>query len=95
MTLMIAFALDPQEVTFIKQNLGLSDSVYGVIVSLTGVGAIIGGIVAAALTTKISLKGYIGYGLFFTMLLLHIILLVEHIMAGCIKFYPARLFYGI
>ena len=68
MTLMIAFALDSQEVTFIKQNLGVSDSVYGVIVSLTGVGAIIGGIVAAALTTKISLKGYIGYGLFFTML---------------------------
>lgn len=67
MTLMIAFALDSQEVTFIKQNLGASDSLYGIIVALTGGGAIVGGIAAASLTEKLSVKAYIGFGLFFTM----------------------------
>ncbi|MEO4054667.1 MFS transporter [Solibacillus sp. CAU 1738] len=67
-TLMIAFALDSQEVTFIKQDLAASDSLYGLIVSIAGLGAIVGGIVAAALTKKISLKSYLGFGMLFTML---------------------------
>ena len=41
-TLMIAFALDSLEVTFIKQDLGLSDQQYGIIVGITGLGALFG-----------------------------------------------------
>ena len=36
---MIAFALDSQEATFIKQRLQASDSLYGIIVSIAGIGA--------------------------------------------------------
>lgn len=68
LTLMIAFALDSQEVTFIKQNLGASESIYGLIVSLTGIGAISGGLLAAALVSKYSLKSYISVGFSFTMI---------------------------
>ena len=46
--LMIVFALDSQEVTFIKQNLALSDQMYGLIVSIAGVGALIGAAASAA-----------------------------------------------
>ena len=46
--LMIAFALDSQEATFIKQDLALSDSLYGAFVSCAGAGAILGGLVAAS-----------------------------------------------
>ncbi|KPN96004.1 permease [Lysinibacillus sp. ZYM-1] len=64
--LMIAFALDSQEATFIKQNLEASDSLYGVIVSITGVGAIIGGALAARYAKKFSTRQYIVYGLLLT-----------------------------
>lgn len=68
LALMIAFALDSQEVTFIKQNLGASESIYGLIVSLTGIGAISGGLLAAALVSKFSLKSYISVGFSLTMI---------------------------
>lgn len=68
LALMIAFALDSQEVTFIKQNLGASESIYGLIVSLTGIGAISGGLLAAVLVSKFSLKSYISVGFSLTMI---------------------------
>lgn len=68
LALMIAYSLDSQEVTFIKQNLGASESVYGLIVSLTGIGAIIGGLTAAAAALKFSLKAFIGFGFSLTMI---------------------------
>lgn len=68
LALMIAYSLDSQEVTFIKQNLGASESVYGLIVSLTGIGAIVGGLIAAAVTGKFSLRAYIGIGFLMTMI---------------------------
>ena len=68
LALMIAFSLDSQEVTFIKQNLGASESVYGLILSLTGIGAITGGLAAAAAVVKFSLKAYIGFGFSLTMI---------------------------
>lgn len=68
LALMIAFALDSQEVTFIKQNLGASESIYGLIVSLTGIGAISGGLLAAAIVSKFSLKSYISVGFSLTMI---------------------------
>ncbi|MCF6139527.1 MFS transporter [Pseudalkalibacillus berkeleyi] len=66
--MLIGFALDSQEVTFIKQNLELSDRDYGFIVSLTGLGAISGGIFSAMATKKIPLKFYLGVGMLLTSL---------------------------
>ena len=66
--LMVAFALDSQEMTFIKHNLLASDSLYGVLVSIAGVGAIVGGFLAIALVHKISISAYLGIGLTCTML---------------------------
>ncbi|QQZ09643.1 MFS transporter [Heyndrickxia vini] len=65
-SMLIGFALDSQEVTFIKQNLHLSDKDYGLIVSITGVGSLIGAFIAAVLAKKISLKVYLGLGMFLT-----------------------------
>ncbi|WP_343802208.1 MFS transporter [Bacillus carboniphilus] len=63
---LIGFALDSQEVTFIKQVLDLSDQKYGLIVSITGVGAILGAFVAALIAKKVPLKLYVGAGMFLT-----------------------------
>ena len=64
--LMIAFALDSQEVTFIKQNLALSDQMYGLIVSIAGVGALIGAAASAAFAKRFSLQMYLGVGMILT-----------------------------
>jgi MFS family permease len=63
---LIGFALDPQEVTFIKRNLALSDRDYGLIVSITGIGALVGASVAAILAKRISLRLFIGAGMLLT-----------------------------
>ncbi|RDU35634.1 MFS transporter [Neobacillus piezotolerans] len=60
---LIGFALDPQEVTFIKKFLGLSTRDYGLIVSITGIGALAGSSVAAMVSKKIPLKLYLGGGM--------------------------------
>ncbi|WP_223702132.1 MFS transporter [Sutcliffiella deserti] len=64
--MLTGFALDSQEVTFIKQHLMLSDQDYGWIVSLTGLGALAGAAVAAMISQKVQLRYYIGAGMFFT-----------------------------
>jgi MFS family permease len=63
---LIGFALDPQEVTFIKEHLGLTDRDYGLMVSITGLGALAGASVAAIVAKKLSLKLFMGGGLLFT-----------------------------
>lgn len=64
--LLIGFALDSQEVTFIKQHLKLSDQDYGLIVSITGIGSLIGGMVSAVVAKKVPLRLYLGGGMFLT-----------------------------
>lgn len=64
--MLIGFALDSQEVTFIKQNLQLSDRDYGLIVSITGVGALIGAFLSALVAKKLPLKIYLGAGMLLT-----------------------------
>ena len=64
--LMIAFALDSQEVTFIKQDLAQSDQLYGLIVSIAGVGALIGAAASAAFAKRLSLQLYLGIGMVLT-----------------------------
>lgn len=67
-TLMIAFSLDSQEMSFLKDFHEVSDASYGIIVGITGIGAIIGGIAAAAFVHKLALTHYIGAGISFTLL---------------------------
>ncbi|MBD7985656.1 MFS transporter [Sporosarcina sp. Sa2YVA2] len=66
--LMLAFALDSQEMTFLKDVLQTTDATYGVVVSIAGIGAIAGGLCATALVKKLSLQTYIGVGFSMTML---------------------------
>lgn len=63
---LVGFALDPQEVTFIKKNLELTDRDYGLIVSITGIGALVAASLAAILAKKISLRLFIGAGMLLT-----------------------------
>jgi MFS family permease len=65
-TTLIGFALDSQEVTFIKRNLELTDRDYGLLVSITGIGALTGAAVAAMVAKKLSLRTFIGAGILLT-----------------------------
>ncbi|MEK5520912.1 MFS transporter [Heyndrickxia sporothermodurans] len=64
--MLIGFALDSQEVTFIKQHLDLTDRDYGLLVSITGIGALAGAFVSAVAAKKIQLRLYLGAGMFLT-----------------------------
>lgn len=64
--MLLGFALDSQEVTFIKHHLELNDQDYGLIVSITGLGALGGASVAAIISKKVHLKLYIGIGMLLT-----------------------------
>ena len=66
LAMLIGFALDSQEVTFIKQTLELSDRDYGLIVSITGVGSLLGAFASAMFAPKIHLKFYVGIGMLLT-----------------------------
>ncbi|MEK4385746.1 MFS transporter [Solibacillus sp. FSL W7-1464] len=66
--LMICFSLDSQEMSFLKDFHEVTDSVYGIIVGITGIGAIVGGYLAARLVKKLSLVSYIGVGFTCTLL---------------------------
>ncbi|MGE7604669.1 MFS transporter [Peribacillus sp. NPDC097675] len=66
--LMVAFALDSQEMTFLKDVLHTTDATYGIVVSVAGIGAILGGLCVTALVKKLSLHTYIGAGFSLTML---------------------------
>ena len=61
-SLMIAFALDSQEMTFLLEHLNVSESLYGLSVTIAGIGSLIGGIVATVLAKTFSVKTYIGVG---------------------------------
>ena len=67
LSLMIAFSLDSQEMSFLKDFLQVSDTTYGIVVSVAGFGAFLGGLCATALVNKLSLHTYIGAGLSLTM----------------------------
>lgn len=64
--MLIGFALDSQEATFIKQHLNLTDKDYGLIVSLTGLGSLAGAGAAALAANKLKLNFYIGAGMMLT-----------------------------
>lgn len=66
--LMICYSLDSQEMSFLKEFHEVSDSVYGIIVGITGIGAVVGGYLAARFVNKLSLVSYIGIGFTCTLL---------------------------
>ncbi|GAB6989282.1 hypothetical protein JCM16418A_13320 [Paenibacillus pini] len=63
---LLGFAVDSQEVTFIKQHLELTDRDYGLIVSITGIGSLAGAAAAALMSKKVHLKLYVGAGMLLT-----------------------------
>ncbi|PGL69344.1 MFS transporter [Bacillus sp. AFS055030] len=64
--LLIGFALDSQEATFIKQHLHLTDRDYGFITSVTGIGSLAGSFLATLFSEKVSIRIYTAFGMLFT-----------------------------
>lgn len=65
--LMMAYALDSQEMTFLFTHLSISESLYGVTVTIAGIGAVVGGICATLFAKKVSAERYVKIGFFLTM----------------------------
>lgn len=61
--MLMGFALDSQEVTYIKQHLNLSDEQYGLVVSVTAIGSLTGGSMAAIFANKLSTRLYLAGGI--------------------------------
>ncbi|WP_076850116.1 MFS transporter [Rubeoparvulum massiliense] len=61
-TLMIGFALDSQEATYITYVLDSTSKEYGFLVAISGVGSVLGAIFSSYTSHKIGLKHYIGLG---------------------------------
>lgn len=60
--ILIGYAIDSQEATFIKLNLHLTESDYGSIISLTGAGSLAGSFIAALVSKKISYRWFMSIG---------------------------------
>ncbi|WNF21133.1 MFS transporter [Mesobacillus jeotgali] len=65
---LISFSLDSQEVTFIQQVIGLSEKNYGLLVSLTGAGYVVGSLAVSALANRLSIKMLLGMGSFLSVI---------------------------
>ena len=64
--LIFSFAMDAQEVVFTQQVIGLSELDYSLLISITGIGSVSGGILLSIFSSKISLKSMMVYGLLMT-----------------------------
>ncbi|WP_339199086.1 MFS transporter [Solibacillus sp. FSL R5-0449] len=90
--LMICFSLDSQEMSFLKDFHKVTDSVYGIIVGITGIGAIVGGYLAARFVKKLSLVSYIGVGFTCTLLSYFIFYFSSNLMIAVAAFILLGLF---
>jgi MFS family permease len=63
--MLLGFALDSQEATFIKNHLKLSEVDYGLITSLTGAGSLAGSFASAFFSRKLSVRMLMGLGMLF------------------------------
>ncbi|WP_284141200.1 MFS transporter [Virgibacillus sp. LDC-1] len=63
-TTIFSFAMDTQEVVFTQQVVGLSQLDYSLLISITGIGSIIGAFLLAIFTQKLSLQLLIAIGIF-------------------------------
>ena len=64
--LIFSFAMDAQEVVFTQQVVGLSELDYSLLISLTGIGSVSGGLLLSVFSDKISIKSMMVYGLILT-----------------------------
>ncbi len=60
--MIFTFAMDAQEVVFTQRVIGLSETEYSLVVSITGVGSVTGGVILAMITNYISLRFMIVIG---------------------------------
>lgn len=58
----IALGMDGQEVVFTQKVLGLSESDYGLLVSIAGIGSVVGAATLSMMSKKLSIKAMIGTG---------------------------------
>jgi len=84
--LMIAFALDSQEMTFLLSVLGITDELYGITVTIAGIGAVVGGFAATALATKYQVSTYIKVGFTFTLISYLLFYSSPHYLMAVISF---------
>ncbi len=64
--LIFSFAMDAQEVVFTQQVIGLSELDYSLLISLTGIGSVSGGLLLSVFSAKISIRSMMVYGLILT-----------------------------
>ncbi|WP_128656841.1 MFS transporter [Paenibacillus sp. 598K] len=62
-SMLIVYAIDSQEVAFIRIHLDLTEVDYGYIISVTGVGSLVGSSIAALVAKKVHYRWYLGLGL--------------------------------
>lgn len=63
--LVTTFAMDTQEVVFTQRVVGLSEFDYSMLISITGIGSILGALTVASFSKKLSIRFLFGGGLFF------------------------------
>ena len=64
--MMICFSLDSQEMAFLLDHLRISETLYGITVGVTGIGAVLGGFAATYYANKWSVTSYVKVGFFLT-----------------------------
>lgn len=66
MVMIFTFAMDAQEVVFTQQVIGLSELDYSLLISITGIGSVSGGILLSIFSSKLSLRLMIVVGVLMT-----------------------------
>ncbi|GAK14404.1 MFS transporter [Geomicrobium sp. JCM 19039] len=60
------FAMDAQEVVFVQRVIGLSEVDYTLLISITGIGAVVGALALSIFSNRISIRLMIAIGIFMT-----------------------------
>ncbi|WP_233550634.1 MFS transporter [Exiguobacterium sp. RIT452] len=68
LTMSLALALDAQEVVFLQTAVGLTTTDYGLLISITGIGSVLGGLTVARFANRLSLKTLLVSGYLFVAL---------------------------
>lgn len=66
LVMIFSFAMDAQEVVFTQKVIGLSEVDYSLLISITGIGSISGGILLSVFSSKFSLRSMIVLGVLMT-----------------------------
>ncbi|WP_235188854.1 MFS transporter [Exiguobacterium artemiae] len=68
LSMSLALAMDAQEVVFLQTVVGLTTTDYGLLISITGIGSILGGLTVARFANRLSLKALLVSGYLFVAL---------------------------